>query len=150
MYIWVFIGDGDSHRRRGKTRGKKTCQIPLFVLVSSVAAASDGLQCNFWSFKDYFVIFKLINVIFIYLFWICIYICKYGCKRKEKRKETKKIVKVYVCVFCICFYECFIYFLIYDKIAKIKKEFNILIGSRLRIINLYVSDISNFQWKDNY
>ena len=44
--------------------------------------------------------------------------------------------------FLYLFYE---YFLIYDKIAKIKEEFNILIGSRLRIINLYVSDISNFR-----
>ena len=63
-------------------------------------------------------------------------------KRKRKRKETK-IVKVYVCV-GICFYECF-YLFFHDKIAKIKEEFNILIGSRLRIINLYVSYISNFR-----
>ena len=56
-----------------------------------------------------------------------------------------------MCVFFLyLFYECFIYFLIYDKIAKIKEEFNILIGSRLRIINLYVSYISNFRLKDNY
>jgi len=36
----------------------------------------------------------------------------------------------------------------YDKIAKNKKEFNILIFSRLRIMNLHVSRISNIQWKD--
>ena len=30
MYFWVFAGDGDSHRRRRKTEGKKTFQIPWF------------------------------------------------------------------------------------------------------------------------
>jgi hypothetical protein len=37
----------------------------------------------------------------------------------------------------------FICIFFYDKIAKIKEEFNILIGSRPRIINLYVSRISD-------
>jgi len=58
-------------------------------------------------------------------------------EKEKKRKEKKNIVKVNVCV-CICFI--FIY-IFYDEIAKIKEEFNILIGSRLRIINLYVSCI---------
>jgi hypothetical protein len=49
---------------------------------------------------------------------------------------------MYVFVFVLFFY---IYF--YDEIAKIKEEFNILIGSRSRIINLYVSCISNIWWK---
>jgi hypothetical protein len=40
-------------------------------------------------------------------------------------------------------YEFFFLFFFYDKIVKIKEEFNILIGSQLRIINLYVSCISN-------
>jgi hypothetical protein len=40
------------------------------------------------------------------------------------------------------------YLFIYDKIAKIKEEFNILICSRFKIINLYVSCIFNIQWKD--
>ena len=67
-------------------------------------------------------------------------------KRKEKKREKKikkktKIVEVYV---CICFMN--VLFIFYDdNIAKIKEEFNILIGSRLRIINLYVSYISNFR-----
>ena len=39
-------------------------------------------------------------------------------------------------------------FYFYDKIAKIKEEFNILIGSRSRIINLYVSCIFYIRWKD--
>jgi len=39
----------------------------------------------------------------------------------------------------------FLYIYFYDKIAKIKEEFNILIGSRSRIINLYVSCISNIR-----
>jgi heme O synthase-like polyprenyltransferase len=53
----------------------------------------------------------------------------------------------------MCVFVCFYFFMdvfIYDKIAKIKKEFNILIGSRSRIINLYVSCISNIRWKNNY
>jgi len=44
----------------------------------------------------------------------------------------------------------FFIYICYDKIAKIKEEFNILIGSRSRIINLYVSCISNIRWKNNY
>jgi len=43
---------------------------------------------------------------------------------------------------------CFFFFMdvfIYDKIAKNKEEFNILICSRYRIINLYVSCISNIR-----
>jgi len=49
-----------------------------------------------------------------------------------------------MCVFVCFFMDVFIY----DKIAKIKEEFKILICSRFRIINLYVSYISNIQWKD--
>jgi hypothetical protein len=44
----------------------------------------------------------------------------------------------------------FYIYIFYDEIAKIKEEFNILIGSRSRIINLYVSCISNIRWKNNY
>ena len=51
---------------------------------------------------------------------------------------------MYVCVSLYLFYECFFFFF-YDKIAKIKEEFNILIGSRSRFINLYVSCISNIR-----
>jgi hypothetical protein len=36
-----------------------------------------------------------------------------------------------------------IFFFFYDEIAKNKEEFNILICSRLKIMNLYVSRISN-------
>jgi len=39
----------------------------------------------------------------------------------------------------------FFLYIFYDKIAKIKEEFNILIGLRLRIIKLYVSCISNIR-----
>ena len=45
---------------------------------------------------------------------------------------------------CLDLFYFFIYFF-YDKIVKIKEEFNILIGSRSRIINLYVSCISNIR-----
>jgi len=65
---------------------------------------------------------------------------KKGKRKEKKRKETKNIVKVNVCV-CICFI--FYMYIFYDKIAKIKEEFNILIGSRSRIINLNVSRISD-------
>ena len=57
----------------------------------------------------------------------------------KKKKKEKNIVKVYVCV-CMLFMDGF-----YDKIAKIKEEFNILICSRSRIMNLHVSRISNIR-----
>jgi hypothetical protein len=63
-------------------------------------------------------------------------------KGKEKRKEKKRYSES-VCVVCICFI--FYIYIFYDEIAKIKEEFNILIGSRSRIINLYVSCISNIR-----
>jgi hypothetical protein len=63
-------------------------------------------------------------------------------KKKEKRGKKRKYSES-ECVVCI-FYE----YILYDKIAKIKEEFNILICSRSRIINLYVSCISNIRWKD--
>jgi hypothetical protein len=69
-------------------------------------------------------------------------LCKRGCKRKEKKRKRKEnIVKMYVCVCMFYFMEVFIY----DKIVRNKEEFNILIGSRSRIINLYVSCISNIR-----
>ena len=55
-------------------------------------------------------------------------------KRKEKYSESE-------CVVCILFINVFFY----DKISKNKEEFNILICSRLRIMNLYVSRISNIR-----
>jgi hypothetical protein len=48
----------------------------------------------------------------------------------------------------MCVYICFMDFFCYDKIAKNKEEFNILIWSRSRIMNLHVSRISNIWWKD--
>jgi len=64
---------------------------------------------------------------------------KYGCKNNNNKKEKRKnIVKVYVCD-CILFMNVFFY----DEIAKNKEEFNILICSWLKIMNLHVSGISN-------
>ena len=63
--------------------------------------------------------------------------------KKEKKRKKEKREKKYSeseCVVCI-FYE----YIFYDKIAKIKEEFNILICLRSRIINLYVSCISNIR-----
>ena len=65
-------------------------------------------------------------------------------KRKRKRKKRKeKKRKKYSKSEGVCLYVFFMDVFIYDKIAKIKEEFNILIGSRSRIINLYLSCISN-------
>jgi hypothetical protein len=68
-------------------------------------------------------------------------------KKKTKRRKRKKNSESVLCV-CLYFFfmnVLFIYLFIYDKIAKIKEEFNILICSRSRIINLYVSCISNIR-----
>jgi len=64
-------------------------------------------------------------------------------KKEKKRKEKKYSESV-----CVCFVFFSMDVFIYDKIAKIKEEFNILIGSRSRIINLYVICISNVRRKD--
>jgi hypothetical protein len=53
-------------------------------------------------------------------------------------------VEEFVCV-CIYFIGVLFYFIMYDKIVKIKVEFNILISSR--IINLYESYIFNIRLK---
>jgi len=63
-------------------------------------------------------------------------------KRKEKKRKEKKKYRKSECVCLYLFYFLYVYFF-YDKTAKIKEESNILIGSRSRIINLYVSCISN-------
>jgi len=55
--------------------------------------------------------------------------------KKKKKEKKKNLGKVNVLFF-------------YDKIAKNKEEFNILICSQSRIMNLYVSRISNIRWKD--
>jgi len=60
-------------------------------------------------------------------------------KTKEKKRKEKKKYSESVCVCLYLLYGCLFLFM---KIAKIKEEFNILIGSRSRIINLYVSCIS--------
>jgi hypothetical protein len=52
--------------------------------------------------------------------------------KKKKKEKKKNLGKVNVLFF-------------YDKIAKNKEEFNILICSQSRIMNLYVSRISNIR-----
>ena len=67
-------------------------------------------------------------------------------EKKKKEKKKKKRNKEYSKSECVCLYLfCGFFFLSYDKIAKIKEEFNILICSRSRIINLYVSCISDIR-----
>ena len=51
-----------------------------------------------------------------------------------------------MCV-CIYFIGVLFYFIMYDKIVKIKVEFNILISLLSRIINLYESYIFNIRLK---
>ena len=64
-------------------------------------------------------------------------------KREKEKKRNKNSESECVCLYVFYF---FIYILFFnDKIADIKEEFNILIGSRFRFINLYISDISNFR-----
>jgi hypothetical protein len=46
---------------------------------------------------------------------------------------------------CVFVFVLWMLFFNFYKIVKIKEEFNILIGSRSRIINLYVSCISNIR-----
>jgi len=48
----------------------------------------------------------------------------------------------------MCVFVCFLWMFFYDKIAKIKEEFNILICSWSRIMNLHISRISNIRWKE--
>jgi len=59
---------------------------------------------------------------------------------KKKKKEKNKKYRESVCVWLYVF---FMDVFIYDKIAKNKEEFNILICSRSKIVNLYV--ISNIR-----
>jgi len=68
-------------------------------------------------------------------------------QKEEKEKKSKKIYSKTECVCVWVFIHLFIYGCVffYDKIAKNKEEFNILICSRSRIINLYVSCISNIR-----
>jgi len=68
--------------------------------------------------------------------------------KKKKRKQNKKIYSKSECVFLGFHLFIYLWNFFYDKIAKNKEEFNILICSRSRIINLYVSCISNIWWKD--
>jgi hypothetical protein len=58
------------------------------------------------------------------------------CVRKKKKKKYSESE----CVVSFFFMNVF-----YDKIARNKEEFNILICSRSRIINLYVSCISSIR-----
>jgi len=39
-----------------------------------VPAVAEGLQCNFWSFRGYFVNFKLFDVIFLFSFEFLLFV----------------------------------------------------------------------------
>ena len=92
--LQVTAGD---ERMSGRSRPPQLLRFELRRRVgrhtAEVQQAQNASQNCFLSFRSIFVNFKLINVIFSYLFGICICICKYGYKRKEKKKkreETKK------------------------------------------------------------
>jgi len=75
-----------------------------------------------------------------------IIICIGDVKKKGKRKKKKEKKQKHSKSECLSLYLFYFYiYIFYDEIAKIKEEFNILIGSRSRIINLYVSCISNIR-----
>ena len=73
-----------------------------------------------------------------------LYVVNLDVTKERKRKEKKLKYSKSECV-CLYLFFYFLYIFFYDEIAKIKEEFNILIGSRSRIINLYVSCISNIR-----
>ena len=78
-----------------------------------------------------------------FCFVLNLYFC-IKCDVKEKEKKRNKNSESVSVSLCFVLFICIYFF--NGKIAKyIKEEFNILIGSRLRIINLYVSDIFNFR-----
>jgi hypothetical protein len=89
---------------------------------TTVPALAEGLPCNFWSFRDCFVIFRLcysnFNVIFLF---ICLEIvfCIVDVKKKRKEKKGKIIIEKEICV-CLCFFLCML------LNQKEKNEFNIL------------------------
>jgi len=65
----LVAGDGDLHRRRGKEEEKKLSQTPPVVVArggtrrhcsSTVQAVPEAFLCNSWSFRVYFVNFKLL------------------------------------------------------------------------------------------
>jgi hypothetical protein len=81
--------------------------------------------------------------LFSFEFFCNLYFVNMKKKGKKKRKEKKQKHSKSECLSLYLFY--FYIYIFYDEIAKIKEEFNILIGSRSRIINLYVSCISNIR-----
>jgi len=81
---------------------------PLFRL-------AEGLPCNFWSFRDCFVIFRLcycnFNVILLFICFgivFCIVDVKEKKRKEKKRKKDKTMIKKRcVCVFVYFFYVCY-------------------------------------------
>ena len=84
---------------------------------------AEGLPCNFWSFRDCFVIFRLCYCNFnVILLFICfgIVFCIVDVKEKKRKKDKTMIKKREMCV-CVCvFFLCML-------LNQIKNEFNILI-----------------------
>jgi len=75
---------------------------------TTVPALAEGLPCNFWSFRDCFVIFRLcycnFNVIFLFIGFEIVF-CIVDVKKKEKKRKERENNnrKRDVCVFVYIF-----------------------------------------------
>jgi len=82
---------------------------------------AEGLPCNFWSFRDCFVIFRLcycnFNVIFLFICFEIVF-CVVDVKEKKRKERENNNRKKEMCV---CF------FFMYVIEIKKKNEYNILI-----------------------
>jgi hypothetical protein len=56
--------------------------------IATVPVVAEGLPCNFWSFRDYFVNFKLLME-FLFSCFKFIF-CIVDVKKKEKEKKRKR------------------------------------------------------------
>jgi len=74
-----------------------------------------GYYCNFCLVCSFEIVFCIVDV-----------------KTKKKRKKKKYSEGVCVCLYIYIFFLWMFFFIIHDKIAKIKEEFNILICSRIK------------------
>ena len=93
---------------------------------TTVPALAEGLPCNFWSFRDCFVIFRLcycnFNVIFLFIGFEIVFCIVDVTKKEEERKRKGKERKEKYSEKEMCglyfVYECFFFY----KIARIKKN----------------------------
>ena len=77
---------------------------------ATVHAVPEGLSCNFWSFRDCFVIFRLcycnFNVIFLFICFEVVF-CIVDVKEKKRKERENNDRKRDVCVFVNFFNVCY-------------------------------------------